>query len=202
MYFYNTNSPEEARENMRQEDYLENRKAGDSGEKTVEYSLKWLDRSYLKIPKASTGKYGVKCIMIANKSFIDEAQEYDHIIIGKQGVFLLETKNYIGKIRIDAGGNWIRQRYDSQTEEGMRNPFEQVQRHHKLMASILPDTVPIIDIITMSNAKVIIEGAEHSKVKVIKSDLLVDFIENYPCERTLSAEEIQSTYELVMKYVQ
>lgn len=202
MYFYETDNPESAEQLREKEEYLENKKNGVIGEKEVEYALKWLDNSYAIIPKTSEGKYGEKSIVLYNPDFIDEPQEYDHIIIGKQGVFLIETKNYAGKLIIDKNGNWIRIKNEG-IQEGERNPIQQLRRHEKLLRSILGKDIPIICMICMAHPKMIIEGVENCSVPLIKSDLLVEYIENYAAEKDmLTVKEIdncKSQIEMYMK---
>lgn len=188
MYFYETDTPEAAEQLREKDEYLDNKKNGVIGEKEVEYALKWLDSSYVRIPKTSEGKYGEKCIVLYNPDFIDEAQEYDHIIIGKQGVFLIETKNYAGKLIVDKYGNWRRIKKDG-VEEGERNPIQQLRRHEKLLRSIIGEDIPIISIICMAHPKMIIEGVENCSVPLVKSDLLVEYIENYGGKRPVLKEK-------------
>ena len=188
MYFYETDTPEVAEQLREKDEYLDNKKNGVIGEKEVEYALKWLDSSYVRIPKTSEGKYGEKSIVLYNPDFIDESQEYDHIIIGKQGVFLIETKNYAGKLIVDKYGNWRRIKKDG-VEEGERNPIQQLRRHEKLLRSIIGDDIPIISIICMAHPKMIIEGVENCSVPLVKSDLLVEYIENYGGKRPVLKEK-------------
>ena len=93
---------------IRQEQaYVEARKRGQTGEKEVDYALKWLDKSYITVPKILNKKLGIETIDLYNPEFTDESQEYDHIVIGKQGVFVIETKYYSGTLIIDSNGNWV-----------------------------------------------------------------------------------------------
>lgn len=201
MYFYETNNPESAEQLREKEEYLENKKNGVIGEKEVEYALKWLDNSYVMIPKTSEGKYGEKSIVLYNPDFIDEPQEYDHIIIGKQGVFLIETKNYAGKLIIDKNGNWIRIKKEG-VQEGERNPIQQLRRHEKLLRSILGKDIPIICLICMAHPKMIIEGVENCSVPLIKSDLLVEYIENYNLgTSTLTDADVSKCKNQIEKYM-
>lgn len=188
MYFYETDTPEAAEQLREKDEYLDNKKNGVIGEKEVEYALKWLDSSYVRIPKTSEGRYGEKSIVLYNPDFIDESQEYDHIIIGKQGVFLIETKNYAGKLIVDKYGNWRRIKKDG-VEEGERNPIQQLRRHEKLLRSIIGEDIPIINIICMAHPKMIIEGVENCSVPLVKSDLLVEYIENYGGKRPVLKEK-------------
>lgn len=131
----------------------------------------------MKIEKRSKDKAGNPCILISNPTFIDEKQEYDHLIVSSKGVFSIETKNFAGKLVVDKSGNWIRKKDGG--EEGMKNPLQQVRQHEKLLASFLPRECHIISILCIANDKAVIEGEEHCPIPIVKSDLLVEFIENW-----------------------
>lgn len=177
--------------------YMEARKIGKVGEKEVEYALKWLDKSYMIVPKMLSKRYeGEKTIELCNPEYIDEPQEYDHIVIGKQGVFVIETKYYSGKLVIDSNGNWIREKKDG-TRIGERNPYQQIDRHVKLLKSFLKEEIPVNGLICMAHPEAIIEGAENSPVKLVKSDLLTKYIEDYKNNKLLSAEEITECFSLI-----
>lgn len=175
--------------------FAENQKKDSMGEKEVNYALKWLDKSYIKISNPNSEK----AISLYNPEFIDEAQEYDHIIVGKQGVFNIETKNFAGKLIVDVNGNWIRVR-DGQME-GERNPIQQIRRHEKLLRSIIGLDIPIINIICMAHPKLIIEGVENCSVPIIKSDLLVEFIETYTSDANISEDEIKKCVTQIENYI-
>lgn len=196
MYFYDSNSIEEAKEKQRTRDYLGNKKNGLIGENEVNYALKWLDKEYTKIARKDPDKP----ITLYNPDFIDEAQEYDHIIVGKQGVFNIETKNYSGKLIVDTNGNWIRVKKDG-LQEGERNPIQQLRRHEKLLRSIIGSDVPIINIICMAHPKMIIEGVENCSIPLVKSDLLVEFIETYKSDVSLSTDEINDCVKKIESYM-
>lgn len=199
MYFYNTDSPEEAREAVKEKKYRESRQYGEKGEEEVEYALKWLVGDYIKLEKDASGKYGTKAIVLNNKDFVDEPQEFDHIVIVPQGVFNIETKNYTGKIIIDRDGNWIREQSDGR-KVGERNPLQQSRRHEAVLRSIVGDDVPIISILAIANPKAIIQGAENSKVKLLKSDVLEEYISNYKGAVSYTKEKIQALADEIEKY--
>ncbi len=196
MYFYKDKTSDDIEVALRKDVYSINRKAGKIGEAEVDYALKWLDKGYICVPK----KYN-KDIVIYNPDYIDEKQEYDHIVIGKQGVFLIETKNYVGKLIIDSYGNWIRVKGDG-TQEGERNPVQQIRRHEKLLKSLLPENVDVISLICMSHPKMIVEGAENSRIPVIKSDLLAEFIETYSSKKKeLSKDDMKLCLECIESHM-
>lgn len=177
VFYYDADSPQDAYAARSAEIYSQAKESGDKGEKKVDYALKWLDTSYVKIEKRSKDKAGNPCILISNPTFIDEKQEYDHLIVSSKGVFSIETKNFAGKLVVDKSGNWIRKKDGG--EEGMKNPLQQVRQHEKLLASFLPRECHIISILCIANDKAVIEGEKHCPIPIVKSDLLVEFIENW-----------------------
>ena len=177
VFYYDADSPQDAYAARSAEIYSQAKESGDKGEKKVDYALKWLDTSYVKIEKRSKDKAGNPCILISNPTFIDEKQEYDHLIVSSKGVFSIETKNFAGKLVVDKSGNGIRKKDGG--EEGMKNPLQQVRQHEKLLASFLPRECHIISILCIANDKAVIEGEEHCPIPIVKSDLLVEFIENW-----------------------
>ena len=172
--------------------------AGYRGEDAVEYVLKWLrPYGYMPVEKTCLTKYGTISILLQNKSFINEAQEYDHIIVGKNGVFLIETKNYSGEITITKDGDWFQ---NKGTESyGIKNPVQQCNRHAAIVKSIIPD-IPVTSIICIANDGVIIKGRSNCKIPIVKADLLQDFIEEYQTPVNLSKEEIEATLHTIDSY--
>lgn len=153
---------------------------GKVGEDAVDYVLKWLPDMYCVIEKDCVGKYSDNIILLENPSFSDETQEFDHLVIGPQGIFNIETKNYSGKLSIDKAGNWLRLKKGETEWIAEENPAQQVFRHRVLLQSIVGYQVPVIDVICLSHPSILIAGQENSRVPVIKKDLLADFIVNYP----------------------
>lgn len=152
---------------------------GRAGEEAVEYVLKWLPDKYCVIEKDCQGKYDNNKIILENDTFVDESQEFDHLVIGPQGIFNIETKNYAGKLLIDQGGNWFRLKKGETEWVAEENPAQQIFRHHVLLQSIVGDNVPIIDVICMAHPNLMINGQGNSLIPVVKKDLLADFIVNY-----------------------
>lgn len=172
--------------------------AGYRGEDAVEYVLKWLrPYGYMPVEKTCLTKYGTISILLQNKSFINEAQEYDHIIVGKNGVFLIETKNYSGEITITKDGDWFQNK--GTESHGIKNPVQQCNRHAAIVKSIIPD-IPVTSIICIANDGVIIKGRSNCKIPIVKADLLQDFIEEYQTPVNLSKEEIEATLHTIDSY--
>lgn len=152
---------------------------GRAGEEAVDYALKWLPDMYCVIEKNCQGKYGDNVIILENDSFVDESQEFDHLVVGTQGIFNIETKNYAGKLAVDQNGNWFRLKKGETEWVAEENPAQQLFRHHMLLQSIVGDNVPIIDVICMAHPNLMISGQDNSLIPVVKKDLIADFIVNY-----------------------
>lgn len=163
---------------------------GKVGEEAVEYVLKWLPDAYCVIEKDCVSKYSDHTIVLENASFTDEVQEFDHLVIGTQGIFNIETKNYSGKVYIDRAGNWVRLKKGESEWVPEENPAQQLFRHHVMLESIVGKNIPIIDVICMSHPLLMISGQENSNIPIVKKDLLADFIVNYR-PAGLSATDIE-----------
>ena len=204
-YFYNSSSLNDIEAKEREYAYIAQRNKGKLGEDKVEYALKWLkERDYpecIIVPKKRSKRFmqEVKTIELYNKDYSDESQEYDHIVIGKQGIFVIETKSFSFTVIIDEGHNWISQKDGK--KEGMTNPIEQIDRHVNLLKSFLNKNIPIIPIICIANDKAIIEGQKNSLIPLVKSDLLNRFIKEYPCKKQpLSSKEMKDCLKLIEQY--
>lgn len=162
---------------------------GKVGEEAVDYVLKWLPDMFTVIEKNCAGKYSDNIILLENPAFCDEAQEFDHLVIGPQGIFNIETKNYAGKLAIDKAGNWLRMKKGETEWRVEENPAQQIFRHRVLLQSIVGYSIPIIDVICLSHPSIMIAGQENSRIPVIKKDLLADFIVNYR-PAGLTAEQV------------
>lgn len=152
---------------------------GKIGEEKVDYEIKWLGEGFISISKDCKDQYGNETILLENPNFIDEAQEYDHIVISKRCVYIIETKNYKGKLTVAPNGNWIRTDENGNVR-GERSPVSQIDRHHKLLFSILGNQVrksDVVDILCIAHDSAIIEGYENSPIPIVKVDMLNRFIE-------------------------
>jgi|GEM_PF-394235 len=169
------------------------RESGKEGEANVRYHLKWLD--------------GYKVLNNVRLPNPLEPQEFDHIVIGPNGVFHLETKNYGGeygaKIIINKEGDWsISQNGYSR---GIENPLFQVRRHEKVLKEFLGKefpqmNIPIKEIVVLSNEKTILEGQENSPITVLKVERLNDFIMGYKADTTIDEKMMELIYDKIVRY--
>lgn len=167
------------------------RKSGAEGENRVAYALKWLPKTYLVFNN------------IKIKSSI-EKQEFDNIVVGPNGIFHIETKNFGGEfgatIRISKSGEWIT--YKKGEEICIESPEFQLKRHDIVLQENLDkyfgkDKYKTSGIIVLSNPKTLLKEAKNCDVPVIKSGDLVKYISDYQCEKELNDREIREIYELI-----
>jgi len=164
------------------------KESGREGEANVRYHLKWLE-----------GYKVLHNVRIPNPL---EAQEIDHIVIGPNGIFHLETKNHGGKygarIVINKEGDWSIVQHNGYME-GMTNPLFQVRRHERVLREFLEKEfprlqLPVKEIVVLSNEKTILEGQENSPVTVLKVERLNDFIMSYQPGVVLDQKTVEAVY--------
>jgi hypothetical protein len=173
-----------------------------SGEKKIEHALKWINASnekkYVSIAGDCESKYRFNCILLYNEDFIDEPQEYDHIIVCCAGVIVIETKDWQGTVEIRNDGKWIRTNPDGKF--GVASPKVQMRRHEALLGSILPN-VPIYSVLCFSNDSVVINGRENFKnYPIITIDELEDYITDICENARYSAEDIEAIVERIEQH--
>lgn len=177
--------------------------AGLEGEKRVEYVLNCMGPDTICIEDNTVNKYGKPCIMLKSEDWANIPQEFDHILIRENGVFLIETKNLGGTIEIDQSGNWTQTKegpFQTKVKHVIENPSFQVYRHEKLVRSFLSEEIPVSSIICLANHRAFVKGQENSNVPVLKWDLLAQFIESQPSEKKLSREEMEMVYEQIKEH--
>lgn len=179
----NRNISRNSAKNSKVEDEEAARKAGQEGEKAVSYALDWLNKNKYFV----FNNIDLKCNGIS--------QQFDHLVIGINGIFNIETKAYSGKIIIDKYGNWAREKTGK--VEPLENPLFQIQRHHKTIEGIIGESHPIIDTLVLANKNVLIEGIEKSPLNIVKADTLQYFIENYKSGAEIPHEELIKIKDII-----
>jgi uncharacterized integral membrane protein len=141
------------------------REAGKKGEEKVTYELSHLNKSKSSVFHNITVKIN------------GDTQQLDHIIIGENGIYNIETKTYTGSIRIDEFGNWSRDAHFDGGWKGMQNPLAQTQRHRRALVSIFGEQYPIYDIIAMGNEETVLNGVANSPIPILTLGTLQYYIE-------------------------
>lgn len=170
-------------------------RAGEEGERLVEYELGWLPDEFISVRKNFPQK-----LFIANPNFRNgEKQEYDHLLVSPYGVFSIETKNWGGYILIDESRQWIQVKNGQRT--GLSSPCSQSERHCLLLKSILSQDIPIFNIVCIANKNAIIDGGYYSEIPVVKYDRIRSFIKE--CSQSskchLTQEKVHNIVTLIEK---
>ena len=130
------------------------RELGEAGEKEVNYKLKWWlaeHSAYRSVAADCVSKYSGGCIRIAAWDYMKEPQEIDHLLVGPAGVIHIETKNYVGTIRVDDTNYWDRDMRNAGHFTTTESPAFQVKRHAALLSKIVGEDVPVCGIICLAN---------------------------------------------------
>ncbi len=136
----------------------------------------------------------------------------DHIVIGPNGIFAIESKNYGGEIECD-GDSWNRHKVGKKGkryELWIGSPSNQVKRNAKVLKDfILEHCDEIFDgkiphiwvhsilVFTNENANLSIRDPT---VDILGIEELSDYIENKTPELILTEEEVRRIGETVIKY--
>jgi len=114
-------------------------------------------------------------IIVVNEG---ESSEIDHVVVSSFGVFVIETKNYSGKIYGNERSPYWKQ-YLKKSEFEFRNPVRQNYGHVMALKKVLPDCPPeafIPVVVFTGDAELNISTPTAT---VIKIKDLMDTIESY-----------------------
>lgn len=156
------------------------RELGEAGEKEVNYKLKWWlaeHSAYRSIAADCVSKYSGGCIRIAAWDYMKEPQEIDHLLVGPAGVIHIETKNYVGTIRVDDTNYWDRDMRNAGHFTTTESPAFQVKRHAALLSKIVGEDVPVCGIICLANPNVKLQDADNSEIPVVKLGELPELLD-------------------------
>ncbi|NLU48779.1 MAG: NERD domain-containing protein [Syntrophomonadaceae bacterium] len=155
-------------------------KSGDEGEYKVQAVLKALQKPNSQYRVYHNIKLGPDP---------EHTNEYDTVIVGPNGIFHIETKNYGGErggiIDIDSQENWILHKRNGYSKI-IANPTGQVDSHEYRLRGFLNKVVgyrniPTQGIIVLScdNVKVRFNKSRNSSVPILNRHELVPYIRNY-----------------------
>lgn len=156
------------------------RELGEAGEREVNYKLKWWlaeHSAYRSVAADCVSKYSGGCIRIAAWDYMKEPQEIDHLLVGPAGVIHIETKNYVGTIRVDDTNYWDRDMRNAGHFTTTESPAFQVKRHAALLSKIVGEDVPVCGIICLANPNVKLQDADNSEIPVVKLGELPELLD-------------------------
>lgn len=122
--------------------------------------------------------------------------QIDHVLIGKKGIFVIETKDYSGSIYGEEYSKYWTQ-IINRNKNKFYNPIRQNYGHIKALEEYIGRKRIFISLVVFTNK---------SKLKKVKTETpviqlkkLKRFIRKYPSDIKLSKEEIESIYNSIKK---
>lgn len=152
--------------------YIENWQTGAEGEQKTARALRSLGNGWLVVHDVDSG-YG----------------NYDHVLIGPAGVFLLDSKNPVADAHIRDGELWLRRRHDTDADWPERRPrrdaFAGAARLHDQLAG-LAGACPWVNAVTVLWCPFPAGIHEADRYTIAHGTQLVAWLEALPV--TLSSE--------------
>ena len=162
-------------------------KSGVNGEKATLQALKGLPKGYTVITNP----------VLYNRG---SANELDFVVVGKNGVFIVEAKNYRGIIVGNTSQqSWKQIKYGKNGntyEKEVKNPIKQAHRQAGRMLELFKDLKITADVYQIlyfadSNSELRITDDAVSNVAVIKGEsALLDYILHTESKRTVKSDDI------------
>ena len=130
--------------------------------------------------------------------------DIDHVVVGSNGVFVIETKNNNGTISCsgDSWSQWKTGKKGGSYRGKLGSPSKQAKRNaallRKLIGRRLHTRLFVNALVVFANEKAAL-NLKHPTVPVLKPHEVCDFIENHH-SRTLSNKEQNQLAELIQPY--
>lgn len=135
--------------------------AGKRGEAETQFHLSYLPAN----------EYGILNNVRISDSNTNRKAEIDHVVVGKAGIFVIETKNYSGTIHVSSAG-WYRDKSNGE-REALSDPTGQNERHKSLLRELLSyrgyKDIPFYSIVAVANKDAIIMG-QSDYADVVKAE--------------------------------
>lgn len=171
-------------------------RSGVDGEKAVLDILKELPKDYTVITNP----------VIHNRGAVNEL---DFVVIGKNGVFIVEAKNYRGIISGKTSQKTWKQikhgKNDKVYEKEVKNPVKQAYRQGRRMlevfsdCNIKADIYPIVYFVDSRSDIKIIDDADTNVAVINKENILIDYIVNSDGRHTVSSSELNKIIRFFKK---
>lgn len=122
--------------------------------------------------------------------------QIDHIVISRNGVYVIETKNYSGYIYgNEEDKQWTQVLANGHTRNKIRNPIKQNKGHIYQLSKILPKGTPFHNIVVM------VQGNIHNITAegVMSPEDLSREINFSNSSKSLTSAQIEKTYDILLK---
>lgn len=156
-----------------EQEYLR-KEVGNKGEQAVREVLEELDNSVYDVINGPVLRYQ------------ENVKEYDHIVIGKNGVFLIETKAFgmssgnpsKAALFIDDGDKWILRK--NKVNRELVSPTQQIFAEKEQLEHIIDDGFIVVHpILVLSNTELFVKQNIDLPYDVVRVDELNKFIYSY-----------------------
>ena len=168
-------------------DYLEEKSAEEKGEEGERF-----------VAASALSKLPPELFLVFNDMILTTADgnttQVDHVVIGSHGIFVIETKNYQGKVYgNESSSEW--HQYLGQKEFPFHNPIHQNYGHVKTLASTLqlPESVFVPIVVFPNPTTLRIEA--HSSVLHVNE--LADYICNYSSKCNFTTEQMNKYFSVL-----
>jgi membrane protein DedA with SNARE-associated domain len=160
--------------------------AGLEGEKHTAHQLKYVGKEY-RVFNRRRVRIG------------QHVQEFDHIVVGPNGVFHIDSKHWSGEIEFSEKGVTR-----SNSESKAEDPTGQMYRHEFVLKELLRHhqvKAELIGVICFTHPSCSIIGKSPA-FETLKADRLLHLIKTYRVRKTLTAEEVQFIARLIETHSQ
>lgn len=123
-------------------------------------------------------------------------QEYDHVILGPNGIFHVESKNWSGLIQLSDHG--VRRSVKGEWHD----PVEQMYRHHMLLEALLRENEfahDLVGILCFTNRNAEIKG-HLSTFLPLRINQLMSAITNHVTKRPLTDQDISNIAGIITRH--
>jgi Nuclease-related domain. len=126
--------------------------------------------------------------------------EFDSIVIGKNGIFNIETKNWSGSLSVKQNGEYTRLDRQGNPIYETKSPLNQVRDHSDILSNIMENKYGIINILCMANKNLVLD-VNYDGIKILRIDDLTEYIVNYQAKENLSPEEIDNIMNKIEQHI-
>lgn len=160
---------------------------GKIGEKRVSRKLKKLSKKY--------GGYIVNDVTIPDEES-GKTSQIDHIYISRYGIFVVETKNYAGRIYgNDSQREWTQVLAYGNTKNKLYNPVKQNQTHIIRLKKILNTSLNLVSVVVFVNAN--IEYIESDSVYSLSG---LKYLIGKESPTLINENDVERIYALIKNY--
>ena len=156
------------------------REAGAEGERSTAHQLKFVGSEYRVLHGRHVRSGGA-------------AQEMDHIVIGPNGVFHIDSKHWAGEIRFTEHG------VERSGKDAREDPTAQAYRHEFVLKDLLRRhniAADVVGVICFTHPDARIVGKSPA-FATLKPDRLVHFIKTYKPKHTLTESQVKQIAKLI-----